>query len=423
MCRSAALGLLFSTLGLSACAGINWSAGHAMLAPEQDVAAALGESAALVEPFDPSAVPEVQQPNKTRPCCGFGMDLRIAIGGARVLLYSVPNIQAVEDLGRHEYDNGALSFDLDLARFATLENDGLVYTCRGGFVDTGHVRDYADLTLYVARLMVGALPGPATFTLPGDGAVRRVKLEAIPAEALVGAGRWEWAVRLAQYVVFHLSVFHELVTWYDHRTSPAWSERASAFTPEDIYSNLLGIRIAGGIIGTQGVRSRHDWDSSMDAWLQRALKRLAPLPKDLGRRAMKDVDGHWWDSSKTLPDIWAVPRRSYAMANPLLPWRIEDAGVDSIIEAACAGRRALPLTFPESLAEGFPIARYVDVEFEVGDWAPADFPFPNAGSRIVKLEDFPHVLQASHDAAESVFGVGFDQPGGKVVPPARAERR
>ncbi|HEY3450354.1 MAG TPA: DUF4056 domain-containing protein [Myxococcales bacterium] len=412
-----ALGLLGS-LALAGCAGLNWSAGPGMLAPDQDVAAALGESAAAVEKFDPASLPDIGQPTATRPCCGFGMDLQIAIGGARVLGYSIPNIQAVEDLGRHEYDNGVLTFDLDLEHFATLEKDGLVYTCRGGFVDTGHVRDYADLTLFLALRFAAALPGPATFTLPGDGAVRRVRLAAIPAEALAGADRWEWAVRLAQYAVFHLSVFHELVTWYGHRTSPAWSEKASAFSPEDLYSNLLGIRIAGGIIGKQGVRSRRDWNASMDAWLPRALKRLRPLPRDLGRRAMKDVDGSWWDSSKALPDVLAVPRRNYSVANPLLPWRVEDAGVDSIIEAACAGTRALPLAVPASLAEGFPLARFVTLDFELGDWAPKDFPFSDARTRRVGLEEFPRLLRAARDDAEGVFGAGFDRPGGRVVRPA-----
>jgi hypothetical protein len=320
------LGLL-GCLALAGCLGPNWSAGPAMLAPDQDVAAALGESAVAAEKFDPASLPDIGQPTATRPCCGFGMDLQIAIAGARVLGYSIPNVQSVEDLGRHEYDCGVLTFDTDLTRLATVENDGLVYTCRGGFIDTGHVRDYADLTLFLTLRFVAALPGPAVFTLPGDGAVRRVRLEATPPEALSGADRWEWAVRLAQYTAFHLSVFHELVTWYGHQTNPAWSERASAFSPEDLYSNLLGIRIAGGIIGRQGMRTRRDWNASMDAWLPRALRRMQPLPRDLGRRAMKDVDGLWWDSSKVLPDVWAVPRRNYSVDSPLLPWRVEDAQV------------------------------------------------------------------------------------------------
>lgn len=416
-------GLLAASLALGGCLGPNWSAGPAMLAPDQDVAAALGESAVEVEPFDPSSLPEIGQPTATRPCCGFGMDLQIAIGGARVPGYTIPNVQSVEDLGRHEYDNGVLTFDLDLARFATVENDGLVYTCRGGFVDTGHVRDYADLTLFLALRLVAALPGPAEVVLPGDGAVRRVRLQSVPAEALAGADRWEWAVRLAQYAAYHLSVFHELVTWYGHQTNPAWSEKASAFTPEDAYSNLLGIRIAGGIIGRQGMRTRHDWDLSMDAWLPRMLRRLHPLPRDLGRRAMKDVDGLWWDSRRVLPDVRAVPRRSFAVASPLLPWRLEDAQVDSIIEAACAGTRPLPLSVPDSLAEGFPIAPLLAIDFELGDWAPEDFPYSDPEARRLDLDGLPAALQAAHDSAERVLGVGFDRPSGKVVPPGEPVAR
>ena len=106
------------------------------------------------------------------------------------------------------------------------------------------------------------------------------------------------------------------------------------------------------------------------------------------------------------------------MASPLLPWRIEDAGVDSVIEAACAGTRALPLTIPDRLADGFPIDKFVAIDFEIGDWAPKDFPFTDATSRRVGLQDFPRLIKAVRDDAVLIFGEGFDRPGGKVVRPA-----
>ena len=415
--------LLVGILGLTlfGCAGPNWSAGAGLLAPEQDVAEALGETSRAMEPFDPASLPDIGQPTSTRPCCGFGMDLGIAVGGARV--YTIPNIKSVEELGQHGYDNGTITFDLDLTHFATVEDDGLVYTCRGGFIDTAHVRDYADLTVFVALHLVAALPGPVVLTLPGDGAIRHVRLKALPADTMTEADRWDWAVSLAQYAVFQLSVFHELATWFGHRTTPSWSERASAFSPEDLYSNLLGIRIAGGIIRKQGVRSRRDWDASMDAWMPRALHRLGALPRKLGRRAMQDVDGVWWDSKKLLPDMLTVTRRNYALTNPLAPWRLEDAGVDSVIEAACAGTRALPLPIPERLAPGLAITEYLSVDFELGDWAPKDFPYREAGTRLVEASEFPRLVQAAQAEGEQLLGVGFARPGGKVVRPPSTQKR
>ncbi len=391
------------TLG---CAGPNWSAGVGLRAPEHAVAEALGETDRPPDRFDPASLPAIDQPDHTRPCCGFGMDLGIGVGSAQV--YTIPNIKSVEELGKHAYDNGTLTFDSDLNRFARMEGDGLVYTCRGGFIDTAHVRDYADLTVFVAMRLAAALPGPAVLTLPGDGAVRRLRLQALP--AMTEADRWEWAVRLAEYSVFQLSVFHELASWYGRRTTPSWSERASSFSPEDLYSNLLGIRIAGGIVRTLGVRSRRDWDASMDAWLPRALRRLGAVPRDVGRQAMHDLDGVWWDSSRLLPDVRVVTRRNYSLSNPLSPWRVEDAKVRSSVEQACAGQRVLPLPLPGELGPGLPIREALKVEFEVEGWAPQDFPFTDPQRRLLDAGDFGKAVHAAQQQAEQLFGVEAGHP-------------
>jgi hypothetical protein len=39
--------------------------------------------------------------------------------------------------------------------------------------------------------------------------------------------------------------WHEIAIWYGWANVPMFSERPSAVLPEDMYSNLLGIRIAG----------------------------------------------------------------------------------------------------------------------------------------------------------------------------------
>jgi len=98
--------------------------------------------------------------------------------------------------------------------------------------------------------------------------------------------------------------------------------------------------------------------------------------------------------------------------------------VASVIEAACAGTRPLPLAVPDSLADGFPIASLVTVEFELGAWAPEDFPFSDPSTRRAELAELPAWLQAARASAERVFGAGFDRPGGKTARPAPlAEKR
>src|SRR3989339_2062455 len=45
-----------------------------------------------------------------------------------------------DDLGRHNYKS------------TRGETDGMVYTCKGGFIDLGHVREAADRTAHIKRL-------------------------------------------------------------------------------------------------------------------------------------------------------------------------------------------------------------------------------------------------------------------------------
>src|SRR5262249_42578749 len=150
-------------------------------------------------------------------------------------------------------------------------------------------------------------------------------LKAIPAELMERLGRWEVAITLAQWAAFQISVWHEIVTFYDYESIKGFSEKVSAFSLEDLYSNAVGLRVAGGILRSQRVLARQEWDAQMDAWIAVSLQRLGALPTDLGRRAMKAVDGRWWDSRKQLPDWTLVSRRSFDLGPRVTPWRIPDA--------------------------------------------------------------------------------------------------
>lgn len=408
----ACLALLLAPLG--GCLARAWSVGPTALVSEQQVAAALGEPAGESEPFDPGSLMKVGPPRRVRPCCAFGMDLGVAVAGMTVPGYSVDNVIGIDDLGRHEYDNGAVTLNQDLGRLATLEKNGLVYTCRGGFVDTAHVRDNADLTLFLALRIVAALPEPAIIQLAaGDGARRRVVVKAVPEDLMVGVGRWELAISLAQWAAFQISLWHEIVTWYGVESVPGFSEKVSAFSPEDLYSNALGARIAAGILRSRRVFGRSEYDAMMGAWIPAALKRLGALPADQGRRAMKALDGRWWTSKKQLPDWTLVMRRKMDISRHVKPWRLPDAEApeDEVLEAACAASpAALPLDIPERAGDR-PISELVTVDFEVESWAPSSMPFSDEASRRLTSAELPIVVAQIHDAMYAALGAGFDQPG------------
>src|SRR5262245_52824436 len=107
-CTSAALGAL--ALLSPACRGSDWVAGRDLIAPPRRVAQALGEP--LLPPadeIDPASVPRLDPPRHVRPCCSFGMDLRVEYQGAIVPGYVKANVTGPDELGHHEYDNGFVS--------------------------------------------------------------------------------------------------------------------------------------------------------------------------------------------------------------------------------------------------------------------------------------------------------------------------
>ena len=410
-------GAAAATLLLCGCVAKSWEAGPATLVTDTQIAAALGETGEPSEPFDRKSLAQVAAPGRVRPCCAFGMDLKVQVAGVTVPGYSQGNVIGLAELGRHEYDNGAMTLNERLTSIATLESNGLVYTCRGGFIDTAHVRDNADLTLYLTNQIVAALPGGTVLSLKGDGATRRVVVKGVPPELMERTGRWETAITLAQWAAFQISIWHEIVTFYGFESFPGFSEKVSAFSPEDFYSNALGARIAGGVLRGRRIRTRDEWDESMNAWVPAALKRLGAMSSDIGRLAMKSVDGRWWDSKKELPDWTLVMRRKMEISHHVTPWRLADAKApaDDVLDTSCAAfPSALPLDIPDHLGE-HPITEYVTVDFEVESWAPEALIPASSTSRRLTSEDFPRLVEAVRREAEKTLGAGFDQPG---PPPA-----
>src|SRR5262249_7461994 len=160
--------------------------------------------------------------------------------------------------------------------------------------------------------------------------------------------------------------WHEIETWYGWESVKGVSEKESAFSPEDLYSNMLGIKIAVAIIRNKEARSRDDYDRAMDAWIRQALKRLAALSREGGRTGMKLLDGKWWDSSKSVPEWNLVTRRNLDFEPALSPWLVSDLLPEGKIEPglrlACDRKPPpLPLDFAERLG-GHAIGDLVSVD-------------------------------------------------------------
>lgn len=374
-------------------------------ANSRQVALALDDPAEIpAERFDPAEVPDFAAPDRLRPCCAFGQDLKARVGKVPVPFFEQANVLSPAEIGPHGYDKGGLK----------REHNGLVYTCRGGFIDIAHVRDNADRTIFLTTQIVRALPRGATIEFPEEGTLRRVILRPVPEALLARHGRWTVATALASWANFQLSTWHEIVTWYGWESIKGMPERLSAFSPEDVYSNALGINLAAGIINNRETGSREQYEQSMSAWLDEALRRLGAVPRAQARLAMQAVDGLWWDSSKRVPDTKLVTRRDLTIASPISPWVVADAVRDGPHAAAlarmCEGQPApLPMIIRDRIGDT-PIEDIVTVELEFKDWLPGRFPVPAARGQVVTQTDFPAILADIRSEGAELLGPHFDRP-------------
>lgn len=372
--------------------GCTASSQLAPLASERNVARALGENLDDEDLFDLRSFPDLKPPPHLRPCCAFGMDLEYT----KVPGITLGNIQGVEDLVKHEYITAESSYNVDLVKAATIKKEGLLYTCRGGFIDTAHVHDNADLTLYVATRIAKALPKATSFDMPGDGARRTITLRATTEATLKRIGRSKLSTTLAAWVAYQLSIWHEIATWYGHEALPGFPEKVSAFSPEDLYSNALGIRMAVGIIHEGTARSRRDWNATAEAWFPLALRRLDVVTKEQARAVMSSLDGSWWTSKRPVDDWRLVQHRNLDIRLWVNPWLARDV-------PACANTEPLPLVV-DGIIEGRLVSDFIDVSFEVTELRE----FPIQGE--VQPADFPRIIEDIRSHATTEFGPGFDKP-------------
>jgi hypothetical protein len=294
------------------------------------------------------------------------------------------------------------------------ERNGLIYTCRGGFIDIAHVRDYADLTVFLAAQVHHSLRHGGTVTLSDKGGTRRIVIHPVDAARLDAVGERGLALATGQWLAVRLAVWHEIATWYGWSTFRLFPETASAFSPEDVYSDVIGTRIAGGIIEAPAADTDTLYEANMNVWLERVLHRLGAQPAPVGRVAMFAVDGQWWDSSRRLPDKQRTVRRNVDIGPLLTPWLVTDAGIGphatGVLDKTC-GPDVSPLVLrnPDDF-RGLPLRDVATLEIDVD---PAlvgrRLPLPRDSNRITQ-DDFPAIVAAIAIEADDLFGEGAGSP-------------
>jgi hypothetical protein len=363
-------------------------------------------------------VPSVPAPERLRTCCAFGADLRTQVGIVPFPGFAIGNIVGPDDLGPHKYDGGLLALNPGQDPSAGREwgeGNGLVYTCRGGFIDIAHVRDYADWTIFLSAHVFRGLYQGDTITLSDKGGERRIVIRPLTKEQRDTVGARELAIATGQWLAFKLANWHEIATWHGWSWFRAFPETASAFSPEDVYSDLVGTRIAGGIMEASSAETDSLYEATMNIWLRRTLQRLGAQPTAVGRQAMFAVDGVWWDSSRRLPDQRLTLRRYLDTGPTITPWLVSDAGIDAattaLLDEHCGDDvRPIVLRNPDTY-RGIALRDVATLEIDVSPaLARRGFPFPRPDSQRITQEDFAAIIAAIAIDNDAQFGTGADSP-------------
>jgi len=249
--------------------------------------------------------------------------------------------------------------------------------------------------------------------LSDEGGRRRVVVRPLPAEWIERRGLRAVAGYLAQWMALEMSIWHEMATWYGFASVPGFSERASAFSPEDLYSNAVGAKLMLAIVYGRDGRDEFVYNRAIDGWFAQVLALLGAQPRELGQQVAVALDGLWWDSTKRVPDPLLVKRRNFGIGTPVEPWLPPDSALSpelkAKIDAACGGeRRPIGLRTPAE-RDGYRLADSVSLEIEVDAEIAKQEPFVTRGPRLTQA-DFPEIVAIIREQARREFGPRADLP-------------
>lgn len=294
-----------------------------------------------------------------RTCCSFGADMQLfAIPGLKLT-----EITSIERIGPHHYLGNPD------------EQNGIIYTRRGGFIDMGHLRDQCDWLAYIyTQLLDKRKTGVLHLILGHEGGEKTLQVRIAP--ELTNQD----LIFMAGKIAYDLSVWHEIATWYGASTIPFVPERYSSFSVEDAYSNLLGV-----MIGIKAVQSELPYEQAVTKIIDQTLRNLDVVKSETETLlAMEDVRNIWWTRDKRLPSGKVLLQRQLSVYPCLRPWLVP--GWENL------NQDPIELKVPEFTSKGEKLDTYYSLEFRLNYKFPYRKLFPDRKERNITQMDFDSIL-------------------------------
>lgn len=186
------------------------------------------------------------------------------------------------------------------------EKNGMLYTCNGGFIDLGHLREAADRTKYASEQIQSGMKTskkdislkffePAEYKLTINYPDGWENLGEKEKDRLSK----ETAIQLGQYCAQSSTIWHEIITWYGFSSIGVIPENPSSFSFEDCFSDFLGTHLA-----TKALRGNSDYDSAMTFLIKEELKKLDVQSLETAGKANHAIRGKdRWYSAGMYPFI------------------------------------------------------------------------------------------------------------------------
>ena len=172
---------------------------------------------------------ELPPPESLRPCCAFGYDLHVRAAGIPIPMYQIGNVLTLGTLGEHHYNDSAFGAVKNLLGLSE-EQNGLICTRRGGFIDIAHVRDTADNTFYLFNRIAPTLGQAGRIFCSEELGVRRVQLNTFTPPAGVRQ-RYQLAAWLIGHLAFEIAHGMRSPSGMASSRSPGFPKRFPLFRP------------------------------------------------------------------------------------------------------------------------------------------------------------------------------------------------